>query len=262
MLKTSNLHNSERLKFTFGFSIAVGIVVIMWLIKLYELSLHISFAKLGVMPQTLLGLRGIIFSPFIHSNISHLFANSFPLLILITTLLYFYPAKGISVFFIIYIFSGVLLWLIGRQSYHIGASGVIYGLVSYTFFGGILSKKKPLIAVSLIIVFLYGGTIWGILPQQDSNISWEAHLSGFVSGTITSVFIYDKNGRDFYLSNDNKFDYQYNFIYFCATNKMVFSYKFFQKYTSNFNYHIHYEIHFDSFNSCNFYNKYYSTTVV
>jgi membrane associated rhomboid family serine protease len=132
------------------------------------------------------GLKGIIFSPFIHSGLKHLFNNSVPLLLLSMALFYFY--RNISKQVILYgiIITGLLTWFIGRPSYHIGASGLVYVLASFLFFKGIFSRYFRLVALSLSVVFVYGSLIWGLFPGKV-GMSWEGHLSGFIVGFILAL---------------------------------------------------------------------------
>ena len=119
-------------------------LLIMWTTHLFQFVFNISFVKLGVLPKTYIGLKGIFLSPFIHKDWSHLINNSYPILVLGTLLFYSYKKIAYRIFFLLFIFSGVLLWMIGRQSFHIGASGIIYSLASFLFFSGIIRKNPPL----------------------------------------------------------------------------------------------------------------------
>lgn len=149
----------------------------------------------GILPRTIKGLPGIIFSPFIHGNNGHLFANSVPFLVLSTLLFFFYHGVEKSVFILLWIFSGFFTWLIGRgDSFHIGASGWIYGLMAFLFVSGLIRKNKQLTIVSLIVAVYYGGMIWGVLPYNP-EMSWEGHLSGIISGIILA-FIFRKSGPE------------------------------------------------------------------
>ena len=161
-------------------------LLIMWTTHLFQFVFNISFIKLGVLPKTYIGLKGIFLSPFIHKDWSHLINNSYPILVLGTLLFYSYKKIAYRIFFLLFIFSGVLLWMIGRQSFHIGASGIIYSLASFLFFSGIIRKNPPLTAISLVVLFLYGSMIWGLFPINKFS-SWEGHLSGFITGLIISI---------------------------------------------------------------------------
>ncbi len=241
--------NIEKTRFVISLSIAVLFIATMWIVKLFELTLDTSFYRFGVMPLSLSGLKGILFSPFIHGSLNHLYSNTFPFLILLTSLLYFNPHRGKLVFFMIYIFSGFLLWFIGRSSYHIGASGIIYSLAAYLFFSGLLSKKREQIAISLAVVFLYGSLIWGLFPSGDSQISWEAHLSGFVVGSVLSIIFHDKpkiSTYQFNIEENIKFVYYYDFINSSSTYKNFIVYEFYENDNITFNYFINYETNFNS----------------
>lgn len=183
--------NDEKIKFRKGLAIAFGFVFAIWAVKIIELGFGISFIPYGVLPRHTSGLVGIIFYPLIHSNFEHLISNSFPILFLVTALFYFYPSSSMKVLVLIYFVSGILLWIIGRESYHIGASGVVYGLITFTFFSGIIRWDRRSIVLSLIVTFLYGGFTWGVLPI-DEKVSWEGHLSGALIGIICA-FIFRKN---------------------------------------------------------------------
>ena len=161
-------------------------LLIMWTTHLFQFVFNISFIKLGVLPKTYIGLKGVVLSPFIHKDWSHLINNSYPILILGTLLFYSYKKIAYRIFFLLFIFSGVLLWMIGRQSFHIGASGIIYSLASFLFFSGIIRKNPPLTAISLVVLFLYGSMIWGLFPINKFS-SWEGHLSGFITGLVISI---------------------------------------------------------------------------
>ncbi len=161
-------------------------LLIMWTTHLFQFVFNISFIKLGVLPKTYIGLKGVFLSPFIHKDWSHLINNSYPILVLGTLLFYSYKKIAYRIFFLLFIFSGVLLWMIGRQSFHIGASGIIYSLASFLFFSGIIRKNPPLTAISLVVLFLYGSMIWGLFPINKFS-SWEGHLSGFITGLIISI---------------------------------------------------------------------------
>jgi membrane associated rhomboid family serine protease len=162
-------------------------LIVMWLVKIIELQFDLSFVKFGVLPQTKEGLKGILFSPFIHKDLNHLLNNSYPVLILGGLLFSVYRKIAPKIFVWLFFISGFWLWIIGRPSFHIGASGVIYSLASFIFVSGIVRKNTRLSAVSLVVIFLYGSMVWGILPTKQP-ISWEGHLSGFVAGIIVALF--------------------------------------------------------------------------
>ncbi len=165
-------------------------ILLLWLIGVLKWSFDPDWHFLGIYPRHLKGLVGIITEPLIHENFSHLFYNSIPLIILGWCLCYFYKGIAYRSFFLIWITSGVITWLTGRESWHIGASGLVYGLCFFLFFSGIFRKYIPLISISLLVAFLYGSMIWNMFPISelvDKSISWEGHLSGAIAGFVWAV---------------------------------------------------------------------------
>jgi len=160
-------------------------VAILWLVKLFELAFDFKFFWYGILPRTVNGLSGIALAPLIHSNLDHLISNSIPLFILGAIMFYFYRSIAFKVFFWIYIMTNVWVWVAARSSYHIGASGILYGFVCFLFFSGIFRKDTKLMAISLFVTFLYGSMTWGIFPIFN-GVSWESHLLGSVAGIITA----------------------------------------------------------------------------
>ncbi len=177
-----------RKKFLLSIIIPVIFIALMWLVKVAEILFNADFSQGGIYPLALRGLPGIIFSPFIHSDAQHLFNNSLPLFFLATALFYFYSEVALKVFSLTYLLTGLLVWLAGREAWHIGASGLVYGLASFLFFSGIIRRYFRLIALSLLVVFLYGSMVWGIFPGIYKNVSWESHMLGFFSGVLLSVW--------------------------------------------------------------------------
>ncbi|MGB8489440.1 MAG: rhomboid family intramembrane serine protease, partial [Bacteroidales bacterium] len=163
------------------------LVILMWLVKITEVLFGFSLTTFGIYPMTLRGLPGIIFSPFVHAGFNHLFDNTLPLFFLGTALFYFYSEVAIKVFLWTWLLTGLFVWIAGRQAWHIGASGLVYGLAAFLFFSGILRRYFRLVALSLLIVFLYGSMVWGIFPGIYQNVSWESHMLGFVSGIILAI---------------------------------------------------------------------------
>lgn len=164
------------------------IVILMWLVKLVELLFNADFSRLGIYPLKASGLPGIALSPLIHADLTHLFNNSIPLFFLSVALFYFYSEVAFKIFFYNYFITGTLVWFGGREAWHIGASGLIYGLASFLFFSGIIRRYYRLIALSLLVVFLYGEMVWGIFPGTYENISWESHMLGFIAGIVLSIW--------------------------------------------------------------------------
>ena len=198
-------------------------VFLSWIVFWAETRFGFNFNYLGIYPQKIEGLRGVLFAPFIHSSLKHLFNNSIPLLVLGTALFYFYRNIRWRVCLIGFILTGVLTWAIGRPALHIGASGIVYLLASFLFFKGIFSKQYQLTALALVVVFLYGSLLWYVFPI-DPKISWEGHLSGLLAGLVLAVVfksnpvendIYDWEREDFNADDDpflQHFDEDGNFI--------------------------------------------------
>jgi len=166
--------------------VSCSFVIILWLVKLYEYEFQLDFSTWGVLPLTTKGLRGILFSPLIHANFEHLIANTIPFFVLCFSLFFFYRKSSYTIFILIYLFSGLFVWLGGREALHIGVSGVIYGLAAFLFLSGIISFNIRLLTISLVVSLIYGGMFWGIFPLKP-EISWESHLWGGVSGLILAL---------------------------------------------------------------------------
>ncbi|MFZ5941595.1 MAG: rhomboid family intramembrane serine protease [Bacteroidota bacterium] len=182
----------EKIRFRHSLIFPLFFLLMIWLIHILQVGMEWSFTGAGIYPLSPEGLKGILFSPLIHADWKHLFDNSIPLLILSVALFYFYRGISYRVFFLIWLISGVLTWLTGREAYHIGASSLIYGLASFLFFSGVIRGVRSLMALSLIVVFLYGSLVWGLLPF-DYKISWEGHLAGAIAGFVLAL-IYRNEG--------------------------------------------------------------------
>lgn len=172
--------------------ITVALVALLWGIELLDRSLDLQLYRFGVYPQDPAGLRGILFAPLIHGSWYHLLSNSFALLVLGTALLYGYPRATRPVLALVYIGSGIGVWLFARQSYHFGASGLTHGMMFFIFTTGILRKDKLSVALSLIVFFLYGNMIWTIFPQEP-DISYESHFFGAVTGVLAAFIFRDRD---------------------------------------------------------------------
>ena len=164
-------------------------VLLLWIIFWAGLTFHIDMEAYGIYPRDFDGLRGIVLSPFIHGSIEHLYNNSIPLFILIAALRFFYREQTFFVLGYGILLSGFLTWVIGRESYHIGASGLIYVLVAFIFFKGVRTRYYRLVALSMMVILLYGSMVWYIFPHVQEGISWEGHLAGLVTGFVFSFSI-------------------------------------------------------------------------
>lgn len=158
-----------------------AVVLILFSIKLFEVLFEVSFARFGILPRNVNGLVGIFTFPFIHGDWKHLFNNSVALLVLGTMVYHFYREFAGRAILWMFLLSGLWLWIGGRPNYHIGASGMVYALFGFLFLSGILRKHMKLMALSLLVVFMYGSLVWGIFPMEE-HISWEGHLFGLIAG--------------------------------------------------------------------------------
>jgi membrane associated rhomboid family serine protease len=177
-----------------AFRSALMFVLLLWLIKLLELLGHFDFATLGILPRTATGLLGILLAPMIHGSLAHLFANSMPLVVLGTAMLYGYPRAARVALPTIYLASGLGVWLLGRAAYHIGASGLVFGLLLFVFVIGIARWDRRAIALAMVVFLLYGGMIWGIFPGRP-GVSFEYHLAGAVSGVLLAILLRNVDPR-------------------------------------------------------------------
>jgi len=170
----------------------IFIIILLWLI--FAIGLILPLDWLGIKPRSISGLPGILFAPFIHAGLEHLLANSISLLMLGTVFFAIERRLPILILFFIIITSGFGTWLIGRSGYlHVGASGVIYGILGYLLAMGVFARNIKAILVSVLVFILYGGMVWGIFPS-DGFISWESHLCGFIAGIIAARF-YSRSGK-------------------------------------------------------------------
>ena len=155
---------------------------------IFEKGMNLDFHTGGVFPRRFENMPGIFTMVFVHADWNHLINNVISFVILGSLLYFFYKKIASRVLIISYIFSGLILWIIGRENWHVGASGLIYSLAFFLFFSGILRKHIPLIAISLTVAFIYGSMIWHIFPWQAQDpISWEGHLAGCLIGSILSL---------------------------------------------------------------------------
>jgi membrane associated rhomboid family serine protease len=168
--------------------IASGFLTLIWLIYLMNWGLDLGPEPFGIRPRELAGLLGIVFAPLVHDGFAHLIANSPPLLVLGTAMLFLYPNSALRVLPAVYLGTGIAVWLFGRESVHLGASGLVYGLVSYIFVAGLLRRDRRAIATSLVVSFMYGSLAWGVLPTR-SGVSWETHLAAALIGVALAIVL-------------------------------------------------------------------------
>jgi len=162
-------------------------VMLLWIIKGVEINFHLQFSKCGLLPRNIDALMGIITFPLVHGDWQHLISNSAGLLVLGFLLFTFHREIAYRVVIQIWLLHGIWLWLGGRTTYHIGASGIIYGLAAFLFFTGVFKKEKSTMTISLLVVFLYGSMVWGLMPFLQ-GISWEGHLFGGAAGLLMAWY--------------------------------------------------------------------------
>ncbi len=169
--------------------------MLLWLVKIFEVISKTDLAFLGIRPLHLNGLQGVLFAPLLHGDFQHLIANSLPIFILSWALYYFYRVIAYKIFFLSYVMHGIWVWVFARENIHIGASGLVYSLATFLFLSGILRREKRVLAISMLVVFLYGSLIWGVFPEffPQKNISWESHFMGMLAGFILAIY-YRKEG--------------------------------------------------------------------
>jgi membrane associated rhomboid family serine protease len=179
---------SERARenFRLAAKLSLGFVGLLWLIAL--LGWGLDLARFGVRPRQWLGLPGILVAPLLHANLVHLIANSLPLIVLGTAMLQLYPAAAFRVLPAVYLGPGIAVWLFARDGVHVGASGLVYGLVSYIFVAGLIRRERRAIAASLLVAFMYGTLVWGVLPIR-LGVSWETHLAAAVIGVTMAIVL-------------------------------------------------------------------------
>lgn len=166
-----------------SFMIALTIVAAMWMVFILNQLVGLDFNQFGIIPRQTEGIKGILFAPFLHGSLAHIISNTVPMLVLTTVLFWFYRKIAIRVLILSAIAGGGLVWIFGRSAFHIGASGVVFALVGFLIASGIFRRKIKALLLAIVIFFLYGGVVWGILPTQP-GVSWESHLFGFLSGIV------------------------------------------------------------------------------
>jgi membrane associated rhomboid family serine protease len=175
-----------RSSFHLALKIALVFIGILWTIFIFDEVFGLRLGQFGLRPGSVPGLIGILTAPLLHGSVQHLLSNTIPLLVSLTATLYLYPNSSVRVIPLIWLGSGALAWFIGRPSLHLGVSGLIYGLLAYVFIGGLLRRDMRSVSVSLLVGFLYGSMIWGVLPIRP-HMSWEMHLAGAMMGFLLAI---------------------------------------------------------------------------
>jgi len=193
VLSPDEIHNDAR-RLRRAFILAATFASLLWWIKVVELVVGLDLSSYGIFPGRTSGLVGILLAPLIHSSVAHLLANTAPILVLGTGLLYGYPRAARIALPLIYVGSGIGVWLFARHAYHIGASGLAFGMMFFIFTIGASRWDKRAIALSLIVFLLYGSMIWGIFPTEP-NVSFEYHFFGAVMGVILAILLRNLDPR-------------------------------------------------------------------
>lgn len=172
-----------RSSFRLALRLSLVFVGILWTIFIVDEVFGLRLGRFGLRPGSIPGLLGIVTAPLLHANFQHILSNTLPMFIAMTATLYLYPNSALRVIPAVWLGSGILAWFFARPNLHIGASGLIYGLLAFVFFSGILRRDMRSVSVSLLVGFLYGSMIWGVLPSRP-QMSWEMHLTGAVVGVL------------------------------------------------------------------------------
>jgi len=171
-----------------AFAVALSLALVLWMVKLAEFLGGFDFSQLGIYPRRWDGLFGVFTAPFIHGSFAHLFANTAPTIVIGTMLLYGYPRSAKVLLPLVYVGGGAAVWLFAREAYHIGASGIAFGMLFFVFTTGALRWDRRAIALSMIVFFLYGGMLWGVFPSTP-DVSFESHLSGALIGIVLAYVL-------------------------------------------------------------------------
>ncbi len=177
-----------RANFRLAVKLTLGFLAVVWAVFLFEQITQISLSRFGLRPRDSFGLLGLITTPLLHGSLAHISSNSLPLFVGGVAMLFLYPHSSLRALPMIYVGSAALAWTFARPSVHIGASGLVYGMLAYVFVSGILRRDLRSVGVSLMVWFFYGSMIWGVLPA-GRGMSWELHLSGAVFGVVLA-FLY------------------------------------------------------------------------
>jgi membrane associated rhomboid family serine protease len=181
-----------RANFQVALKLALAFVALLWLIQAGLAGLDVDITLLGVRPREWLGLTGILAAPLVHADWAHLAGNSVPLVVLGTAMLHLYPRASPIVLPAVYLGPGAAVWLLARGGSHIGASGIVYGMFAYVLVAGLMRRDRRAIATSLLVCFLYGALVWGVLPIEV-HMSWETHLAAAVIGAALALALRDRD---------------------------------------------------------------------
>lgn len=182
--------DSENTRANFRRAVKVALVFVAVIVATHLVNwlFDLDLQRFGVHPRQPDGLPGILLAPLLHGDFAHLVSNALPLLVVGTAMLHLYPDSARIVLPAVYVGPGIAVWLLGRDSIHIGASGLVYGLVTYVFVAGLLRRDRRAIAASLLVSFMYGALVWGVLPIK-LGVSWETHLAAALIGVVLALLL-------------------------------------------------------------------------
>jgi len=189
-----------------SFKIPVTFALVFWCLELLKW-VQIDLTVWGIYPRTQHGLWGILFAPLLHGSIPHLVSNTPTFILLNASILFFYRKIAWGVIASIWLLTGLSVWLLARSSYHIGASGLIYGFAGFLFFSGLFRGEFKSLMIAVAIAFLYGGMVYGVFPGQR-GVSWESHLFGGISGLLTAYWFRNLGKETLNTSLTDNFRYQ------------------------------------------------------
>ena len=176
----------SRRNFVLAIRVSAAFVAVLWLILLVDRALGLQLAQYGLLPRHVTGLLGLLTTPLLHGGVLHLASNSMPLLVAGTAMLFLYPNSALRTLPLLYAGAPLVVWVLGRGTYHIGASGLVYGMLTYVFVGGLLRRDLRSVTVAMLVWFLYGSLAAGLVPGR-AGVSWELHLAGTVLGAVLAV---------------------------------------------------------------------------
>ena len=179
---------AEKNNFWTNTLLVFALISVLWLVQLVQYYGLIDLSSYGNWPHHAEGLKGIIFSPFIHGSFDHLISNTLPIMVLLTVLLNAYPRMALVVLVFVHILSGILVWIFAPDTgVHIGISGIIYGIAFFLVSSGIFRKDRTAVSIAILVVLVYGSMVWGFIPQP--GISWQSHMCGAISGVLIAFML-------------------------------------------------------------------------
>jgi membrane associated rhomboid family serine protease len=181
-----------RANFHVAVKLALAFVALLWLIQVLLSGPGIDPGYFGVHPRQWNDLWGLFTAPLVHGDFTHLLSNSVPLAVLGAAMLHLYPRASRIVLPAVYLGPEIAVWLFARGSSHLGASGIVYGMFAYVLTAGLLRRDRRAIATSLLVCFLYGTLVWGVLPIEP-RLSWETHLAAAIIGFALALALRDRD---------------------------------------------------------------------